>query len=124
MEEGRGSQPCRRPWQPIGEGQCHPEQGLLPPRESRHQTLNQVSHGKFQRRIEASGRTVFDNYLVKYGDDELLESGGGGVVDDGIFARLQDEADIQGGNQQLALDVDGIVGQQRRECLEDLELNV
>lgn len=53
-----------------------------------------------------------------------MESGGRGVVDNGILARLQDEADVQGGNQQLALDVDGIVGQQGGESLENLELDI
>lgn len=70
------------------------------------------------------GPTVFDNHLVKHGDDELLEGSGGGVVDNGILARLQDETDVQGGNQQLALDVDGIVGEEGGECLEDLELDI
>lgn len=73
---------------------------------------------------EALGPTVFDDNLVKHGDDKLLESGGRGVVDDGILARLQDKTDVQGGNQQLPLDVDGIVGQQGGESLENLELDI
>jgi hypothetical protein len=46
------------------------------------------------------------------------------VVDDGILAGLQNEADVQGRDKQLSLDIGRVIGEQRRQCLEDLELDI
>lgn len=68
--------------------------------------------------------TILGHYLVKDRNNQLLQGRGRRVVDNRILARLEDEANIQGGDEKLALDIGGVVGQQRRECLKDLELDI
>lgn len=68
--------------------------------------------------------TVFCRDLFKYGHDELLESSGGSITDNAILACLQYETDIEGRDQQIALDVVCIILKQTRQSLEDLELDI
>lgn len=58
--------------------------------------------------------TVFGSYLVKHRDEQLLQCCGRGVVDDSIFAGLQDEADVERCDKQVAFNIGGIVLQKRR----------
>ena len=73
---------------------------------------------------ETEERTVLAHDLVKDCHDQLLQRCGGGVVDDARLAALQTRADRQGSGQQLALEFFGIVLEQRRQSLQDPELDV
>lgn len=61
--------------------------------------------------------TVFRNYFVKDGYDQLLKGGSGGVVDDAILARLQYKTDVQSSYKQVSLDISGVVLKQGWEGL-------
>ena len=76
------------------------------------------------REDRQEGLTVFCDNLVKNGYDQLLEGGSGGIVDDAILTRLQDEANVQGSNEEISLDIDGIVLKQGGQGLQDLELGI
>ena len=75
-------------------------------------------------RKRQEGLTVFCDNLVKNGYDQLLEGGSGGIIDDAILARLQDEANVQGSNEEIPLNIDGIVLKQGGQGLQDLELGI
>ena len=54
----------------------------------------------------------------------MLQCCGGRVVDDGVLATLQGEANVECIDQEVSPEIDRIVLQQRRQGLEDLELDV
>lgn len=63
--------------------------------------------------------TIFCDNFVKDGYYKLLQCSGRRVVDNCIFAALQNEANVQRGNEQLALKLRGVVLKKRRQGLQD-----
>lgn len=83
-----------------------------------------ILDGRFADGRCAGVSLVLGGDLVEDGNQELLKSRRGGVVDDDILARLQHKANVERGNEEVARDVAGVELEKGWQGLEDAQLDV
>lgn len=83
-----------------------------------------ILDGRFADGLCVGLGLVFGSDFVKDSNQKLLEGCRGRVVDDDIFACLEDEADVERGNEEIARDVAGVELKEGGEGLQNAELDV